>query len=215
MIALAVVVAALVLLALSRFGAAVEYSEAGLTVTARAGPLSIQVFPRKEKLEKARKRAAKKAKKPRKAKREKKKPEKKGPGGLKSFIEIFSAVKPSLNRLRRRLLIKRLTIHYVAADADPSKTALKFGGANAVFGIAAAVLEKNFRIRRRDLRASADFNAPESRIYVNAVISLAVWEAIYIVFTLIPLFLDGGGAKRMAERTKRKDAQDNGQATDK
>jgi len=215
MIAIAIVIAILVLLALLRLGVSVEYSEDGLTVILRAGPLRLRAYPRFEKPEKARKKAARRAKK---VKKEKKKPEKKRPGGLEGFLEILRVAKTMLGRLRRRLLIKHLTIHFTAASEDPSKTALMFGGANAVIGAIMPALEHNFRIRRRDLRTSADFNASAPGIYVYAAISLAVWEAAYIAAALLPLLVgaktdrqtDNKGKSDKPEKRDRKDVQSNG-----
>jgi len=185
MIALAIVVAILILIALFRFGVSVEYSSDGVTVKAQVGPLKLRVFPREVSPKKEAKQKLKKAAKKEKAalkkalKKQKPKDEKK-PGGLKMFFEVLPSVKTALGRIRRRLLIKRLTIHYTAGGEDPATAALTYGAANAAFNTVVPLLEKAFRIKRKDLRASFDFDAPEPLIYVNVAISLAVWEAIYI-----------------------------------
>ena len=189
MITAAIVIAILLILAFLRFGVAAEFSAEGLSVSAKAGPLSIRVLPPKEKSEKQMRKAELKAE--RKAQKKKKKKAKavKKPGGLKAFFEMLPAIKKTLGRLRRRLLIKKLTIHYVAAGEDPAKTALMFGAAWAVFGAITPVLENSFRIKRRDLSASADFVTGEQTIYVNAAVSLAVWEAVYIAIAILPVFM--------------------------
>ena len=199
MIVLAIVIAAVVLFALLRFGVCVEYCEDGFIVTALVGPLSIRAYPRKEKPKRAERKAARKARKEKKPRRkkEKKRAEKK-PGGLQGFLDIVSVAKTALNRLRRKLLIKRLTVHFVAASADPSKTAMIFGGANAAFSLVVPLLENCFRIRRRDLRTAADFDAIKPGIYVNAAVSIAVWETVYVAFAILPLFTRGlqGNSKK-------------------
>jgi len=191
MITLAVIFSILVMIALLRFGVSVEYSESGLLVIVRAGPLAIQVVPgsdkpisekKKEKLkarkeEKERKKAEKKAQK---AQGEKK------PGAMKALLELLPSVKALLSRLRRKLLIKKLIIYYSVATDDPYKTALTFGAANAAIGMILPLLENNFRIKKRDFRALANFYDTRQSIYINAAISLAVWESIYIVFAIIP-----------------------------
>ena len=181
MIASAVVLAVIVFLALLRFGISVEYGADGVFVTARAGPIPIRIFPRKAKLEKAKKKKIKKAKKKKIVHEQKK------PGGLKGFLDILSTVKNTLGRLRRRLLIRDLTIRFTAANNDPSKTAMTYGAANAAFGVILPALEKVFRIKRRDLRAYANFYDAAPSIYVKASVSLAVWEAVYIALALLPL----------------------------
>jgi len=195
-----------ILLALLRFGFITEYSEAGFEMWVKAGFLRIRL---KEK---------DKQKKPKKKKE--KKPGKRGPGSLSGFLDMLRAVKKALDRLRRKLLIKQLTLHYTSASDDPSKTALQFGAANAVFGAVIPVLERFFRIKRRDLRAAADFNVKENGIYAKIVVSIAVWEVIYIVFALFPIITAMAKSKPdikgdKINKSDRKEVQGNGKSADK
>ena len=215
MLVLAIILAVLILIALLRFGVTVKYGEDGLTVTARAGILSLRVYPKKEKrtptkrkaerlAQKAKKKKEKKAEKKAEKKKKKKEQEKTSPGKLEMLKTLLPAIKNVLGRIRRRLLIKKLIFWYTAAGKDPMTTALTFGAANAAFEIISPILEKNFRVKHRDLRATADFNATEQKIYLNASISLSLWEAIYIVLALLPL-LALRGKKTTEERGKRKE----------
>ena len=187
MIAFYIIIAALVLFAVLRFKLSVEYSEDGFIIKAYVGPVGLSIFPIKEK-----KRAApgKKKRKEKKRKQKPKKPREKKPGALQSFKEMLPAIKKILGRIRKRLLINNLTIHYIAAGADdPAKAAMTFGRINAAIGIIMPVLDKAFRIRRRDLRANADFDAKEPLIYIKAALSLAVWEALYISAAILPILI--------------------------
>ena len=47
------------------------------------------------------------------------------------------------------------------------------------------LIENNFNIKKRDLRASVNFEAAEPYIYVKAILSLAVWEAVYVAFGVV------------------------------
>jgi len=143
----------------------------------------VLVYPQEKKPGKAEKKAARSAKKELKAKM---KPKEKKPGGLKTFLAMLEGFKVMLSRFRRKLLIKELTIHYIAGSEDPAKAAMAFGSAYAVFGAILPVLENNFRIRKRDLRASADFESKQPEIYAVASFSLAIWEAFFIVFAMVP-----------------------------
>ena len=196
MITLAIILAAIVLLSLLRVGVKLVYDADGFTASARFGPFSRKVFPQKISTEKAKAKAEKKkkqkeAKKARKAKKAKKevepKAEKEKPGSFKMFKSMLPIGMKALGRLRRRLLIKTLTVNLVAANEDPSKTAMMFGAANAAFGTFMPLLERAFRIRRRDLRTSADFNSHEMQIYLKAVLSLSIWEVFYIAVALLPM----------------------------
>jgi len=221
MIVLAVILAVLTLIALLRFGASVEYSASGLAVTVLAGPLSLQVLPKTGKPVSEKKKARQEARKEEKAKRkaekkakrkaEKKareKPGEKKPGALDAALELLPAIKTMLGRLRRRLLIKKLIIHYTAANEDPYKAALTFGAANAVIGTIVPFLENNFRIKKREFRAFANFCDAQQSIYVNAAVSLAIWEAAYMAFALLPAAVKI--ISRAKGATDRKDGHDNG-----
>ena len=187
MITAAVILAIIILFLLLRFGVSAEYGADGFTVSAKAGPLMILLYPRKEKPGAAEKKALRKARKAEKTGEIKEKPKTKMPGGLQTYLDMLPPVKDMLGRIRRRLLIKKLTIHYTAAGSDAATTALTFGGANAVFGALAPLLENSFRVKRRDFRAAADFTGTEQKIYLHAAISIAVWELFYVVFALYPI----------------------------
>ena len=219
MIALAIVIVVLVLLALLRIGVTVVYSADGLILVAHAGFISVRIMPRvtkwekrEKKNEKKRQKKEKKAEKSKRAKKEKRKkeeaPEEK-PGGLKGFAETVSIVKNTLGRLRRRLLIKELTIHFTASSDDPTKAIKTFGVVNAAISVLVPLLERVFRIKRRDIRAAADFSVSEPSVYAKASISLAIWEVIYIALAILPLIM-----KTLSKNTNRKGGQDNGKSSD-
>jgi len=187
MLAVSIVFAFLVFLALLRFGVIVKYDVDGLSVFARLGMLSFKILPQDKKTVKP----VKPKKKPKKEKK---------PGGLKAFLDMLPGIKRALGRLKRRLLIKNLTIHFTAAGDDPAKTAMSFGAANAVFGAIVPILENSFRIKNRDFRAAADFDSTQPGIYVSAAVSLAVWEAVYIVFALLPALIGSGRRARKSPK---------------
>jgi len=209
MIALGIIIAVLVLIALLRFGVSVEYSSEGVIAFVHVGPFSIKAYPVEKdsdpdkESKKERKKAEKKAKKEKKTK-EKEKPPFKMPGGIRGFLDMIPPLISMLERIKRRLLIKNLTVHLTAAGEDASKTAMTYGGANAAFGILTPLLENNFRVKHCDFQVNFDFMETEQKIYVNAALSLAVWEAFYIVFALFPIlkiFLK----RRPAEKDLKKD----------
>ena len=209
MTAIAIILAVVLLVALLRLGIAVEYGEDGFSADARIGPLNIRVLPVKKRPAKDQKRKIRKAKKEKaagKARADKK------PGSFSEIQKILDPAKTVLDRLRRKLLIKRLTIRYIAADSDPAKAAMAFGRMNAVYGVVFPLLEKYFRIKRRDFRASADFELEEPYIYINAIISIAIWEALYISFALLPVLISS--SRKAIKTDDRKDDTKNGQATD-
>ena len=192
MIIVAIVIAVFILLALIRLGLYVEYDGDGTSVLLMVGPLPLQIYPKKEKRERQEIRKARKKEKKALKKAEEQKTKK--PGGLKGFLDKLPIIIKGLGRFRRKLLVKKLTVRFVSADADPSKAALVFGASNAAFGAILPVFENAFRIKRREYDFSADFEAVQPSIYVKAAISLAVWEAVYVMLAILPLFNIGKSA---------------------
>jgi len=189
MIAWGIVIFVLIVIALLRFGVRVEYSADGVIVQLIAGPLSPKVYPVEKDSERDEKRAKKKAaKKAKMEAKEKDKPPKDKPGmSLNDFMDMLPFAFNMLGRLRRRLLISRLTLHFKVAGDDASKIAMTYGAANAAMGELIPILENSFRIKRRDIRFETDFISDGQTIYANVAFSLAVWESMYIVAALFPI----------------------------
>ena len=213
MIAFAITVSVIILIALLRFGVIVEYGEEGFLLWAKAGFLRFRLLNDDKK------------KKPKK-KKEKPKKERdlKGilPGSLNEFMDAIKTVLNALGRLKRRLLIKQLTLYYTSAGEDPVNTALQFGAANAVFGALIPKIKKCFRVKRLDLRTWFDFTSTEQKIYAKIIISIAVWEVFYVIFALFPLitavFKKSNATvtkKTKTDNIERKDEEDNGKSPDR
>jgi len=183
MLAFIIVIIVLILLALLRFGIVVEYGSSGFIIWLRIGFYDLLLTgddkkPKKEK----------KKKKPRKKKQKSDRNIKSMlPGSLSEFMDLLRHVSNMLSRFKRRLLIKKLIIYYLAAGDDPASTAIKYGAANTVFNIIMQIIDIHFRVKRIDLNAKVDFTTVAQRVYVNAVISIAVWEVFYAVFALFPI----------------------------
>jgi hypothetical protein len=177
MIALAIVAAVVAALLLLRVGAQAEFSDGGLRVTARVGFVKIAVLPKKERGKKLD--ATQKAPK----KREK------SPGSAYDFRKLISGAVKLLNALRRKILIKRLTVIYVQGGGDAFTLAMTHGGVAAVFGMTQAALETAFRVKSYSLQTSVDYLAAEPRIYAEAAFSLAVWQVISLGISAIIVFI--------------------------
>ena len=211
MMALCITVAALVLAGLLRFGAEVEYGEGGISADARVGPFRIPVFPVRGKEDRGKK--GQQDKREAKVKAKKKPPEgRKIPGDLDTIKEILKAAGTTLGRLRRKVRIKRLIIWYVASAKDPSKAAISFGISNAAVGIILPFLDKHFKIGKREFNASVDYEKDKPAVYVNAAISIALWEALYIACALVPPVIKLAVSPK--QQTKRKDGINDGKTPD-
>lgn len=197
MLALVIVLAVLLTLALLRVGVIAEYSADGLSVAAKLGPIKIRIIPSAP-----RKKAERKKKKEKPPKDEKKKP-----GKLSDFTEMLPSIKSALSKLRRKLLIRDITVHFIAASDNPASAALTFGAASAVFGMITPLLESHFRVKKRDFRTAADFGAAEPYIYVRAALSLAIWEIVYIASGLLVSMLKSAARKPNDNKGELKDGE--------
>lgn len=182
MIALGIVVAVLLLICFTRVGIIAVYSEDGLTADATIGFFRLRLMPQQKKKDR-KKPPKKKAESTAKA------------GKLVGLKDSLPSINQALSRLKRKLLIVELTIHYMAAGEDPAAAALYFGGVSAGYGLILPLLENNFRIKKRDLRTAVNFDVSEPYIYVRAKISLAVWEAVYIGFGVVKNLVISGNMR--------------------
>jgi len=212
MLALAIIAAALILIALLRFGVIVEYGEEGFHLWAKAGFLKFKLLDDDKE-----KKLKKKKEKPKKERNFKEML----PGSLSGFMDAIKTVLKALGRLKRRLLIKQLTLYYTSAGEDPAKTAMQFGAANAVIGVMVPEIKKNFRVKRIDLRTWFDFTSTEQKIYAKVTISIAVWEVFYVLFALLPLVTaifkrkpSNTNKVETSDKKERKDGEDNGESSD-
>ena len=186
MIVLAIIIAAIGLFLLLRFGVTIVYGQDGLKVTAIVGIIPIKIYPSDKK---------KLKKKPKKKEKVslselidmllRRKKEDKKPGKFETFLQLLNLAKNTLNRIRKKLLIKKLDIHFVSAGKDPMQTALMFGSANVAYGVLEPILERYFRLRRFNFTSDADFEKTKPLIYVRATFSIAVWEVLYVMRALI------------------------------
>lgn len=185
MTVLGIILAVLILLGLLRVGGMAEYSEDGLSVAAYIGWIPVHIYPPPE-----RKAADKQTEKRAKKKKEKKKKagekQEKKPGNLKFLLKLIRPALKALGRFRRRIRIDRLYIRFIAAvEDDPARAAVLFGGASAGLGMLLPLLDNHFRLKKRDIQTSVDFQAAQPKIYLTAKLSLAVWEGMYIAFGLL------------------------------
>lgn len=176
-----------ILILLLRVGARATLDEDGFALRVIAGPLRLQILPSD----------GEKAKKPKKEKPKKKKEEKPKEEGkpktkpklhvtMELVTTALKAVGELFARLGRKLSIDKLTLHYTVASDDPASAAMTFGYASAGINALMPVLDNIFNIRERDVGAAVDFDAKESVIFLDAQLTLAIWEILYIALAVWP-----------------------------
>ena len=197
MIALIIIITVILFILLLRLGVIIEYSDTGFFIYLKAGVFSFNVYPGSDE----------------KVKKKKLKKEKDfsfKPGSLNEFLDMLKIIKKALSRLKRKLLVKHLVIKYIAAGSDPAETAMSFGASNAVLGIIMPVLEKHFKIKKRDISVTADFESTQKKIYLKLAVSIAVWELLYVGAALLPLFKPKSLSKKGLDIKDRKGVLQNG-----
>lgn len=181
---LLIILGILILLALIPLGAHVRYDSDGPMVKIIAGPVKIQLLPKKKKAKKEKKEKKKKEPKPEKPKekkpKEKKPKEKKPIGGLiKDFYPFVKLGLSFLGCFFRKLKVPILKLHVGFGGAgDASKAALNYGRAWAGIGTLMPLLRKNLRIKKEDITASCDFTSGDMLIYAELKIYFFLGDLI-------------------------------------
>lgn len=181
MVILAAVLAILLLIAFIRLGTIVKYSETGLTIKLLAGAFVVMTFPIKSE-----KGIKKKTAKGKKQKSPGTKPieSKKAASALKRYLP--PAVE-TLKRFRIKLNIDSLTIHFLSGAEDPFDAAMNFGKISVLEGIILPFIDNNFNIKKRDVQTGISFDGGGNKIYLEAKMTLAVWQIVYIASAMLPL----------------------------
>ncbi len=171
----------LLFIGLMPVGASAEYSSDGYWLKLILGPFRRMLLPAEAKSKKGKRKkkntTAKQSKADGAATNEKKQIK----GGTVEFVlELIHEALTALGRLKRRLIIKRLTVRYTAASADPYSAAMQYGGVWAGCGTLVAIIRRNFRVRRLDLSSDVDFDSKKPTVYLAADFRIAVWAILGI-----------------------------------
>ena len=172
------VVVVLWLISLIRIGGKVRYGQAGLFVTALAGPLKIQLLPAKPKKEKKPKKV-KKAK-PEKPPKEKKPAPEGRPGTLSRLMKLLPVVGQACGALKRKIRIDDLELELIWGGGDPAAIALGYGQANAALGMLWPILDNNFKIKRHSFQISMDYGAAQPAVELQAAVTLTVGQIVVL-----------------------------------
>lgn len=182
LIVLGCVMLALILIGQIRVGAAVEYSEAGLLLALRVGPVRVQLYPMK-------KRAGTKETKP---KRASKHPADSGAAArrtsgkdtLKLALRFVPLLGEAAGRFKRKIRIDRLSLRVIWAASDPATAAMGYGAGNAALGMIWPVIEHNFKVKDRDLRVDVDFERKKPELEARAQATLTIAQGVTLAVSL-------------------------------
>lgn len=177
------------LIAVLRVGARATLSEGVFSLKILAGPVKLKLLPKDE--DRAKKPGKEKPKTEEKPQEQKPEAEKKPKPKIKITMElvrtVLSAVGDALGRLRRKLSIDVLTVHYTVASDDPYSAAMTYGYASAAVGALMPVIENIFKVKKSDVGAAVTFDTAEADLYIDAQLTIAIWEIIYIALAVVPV----------------------------
>lgn len=183
LIVIACILLALLLIGQLRVGAAVAYSEAGLFVKVKAGPVRIQILPAKE-------RKKEKEKKPKPVSNH---PAEEGAkpapqSGKKNTLSLALRFLPLLaeaaGRFKRKIRIDRLRLYVIWGAADPAAAARGFGAGNAALGMLWPLFEHNFNVKEHDLRVDVDFTQKSPAIEADAQATLTIGQCLALALRI-------------------------------
>lgn len=153
-----------------RLGGDVEYSQGGVVIRVRVGPVPVQIYPGKQKAEPGDRGGAFSFIRKKKGKSDLADTPKAG-GSVERFKRYFSLGCEAAGALKRRIRVDALRLDLLVAGEDPAKAALLFGRANGALGMLWPVLEQNFDVRDHQFRVGINFQQQKPSIYGFAAFS--------------------------------------------
>ena len=84
-------------------------------------------------------------------------------------------------KLLRRIVVNRLTVHIAVAAQDPMKTTLGYGALSASIYTAASALSRLVRIKHRDIALAPDYAGVACTVVLDIQIWLRLWQIVFAV----------------------------------
>ncbi|NLH02145.1 MAG: hypothetical protein GX488_09685 [Clostridiales bacterium] len=148
------------------------YTGGRIFLSAKAGIFNIRILPQRRKKRKIQ------TKKPKAAK--KNEPETEQPYRRKPTAGLIKTALKTLSRLKRKLRINFLRIHYTVASDDPFKTAMGFGVSSSAAGALIPLIDDAFIVEEKDIGTSFNFLGGKSVFDCWVTMSVHVWEIVYV-----------------------------------
>lgn len=209
---LLVILAVLWLISLIRIGGRVRYGQAGLFVTALAGPLKLQLLPAKPKKKKKQKKEKKPVEPPAQAEKHKKEPKPGQPGTLSRLMKLLPVVGQACGSLKRKIRIDDLELELIWGGTDAAAAALGYGRANAALGMIWPLFANNFKVKRHSFQIGMDYGAAQPMVELQAAVTMTVGQIVtlgvhYGVKALVVWIKSGKSARKKAvEEPKKQEA---------
>ncbi len=128
-----------------------------------------------------------------KAKKSKKEEEKDKEIAVSYYIKLFTnAISEIVLRLRKHLFLEKYILKIDLATDDPSKTALLYPAVCTAAASLWAVVDRiNRKSKNKDdfyTEIKPDFYCEKTDFYVDIMLSIRVWQALSLGFTLLDIF---------------------------
>lgn len=108
---------------------------------------------------------------------------------LMQILEYVRLGAEALGVLRRRLVIRQLTLRLRLCGEDAAQTALLYGRTAAAVSALYPILEHNLRLKKTDLSVDADFEQSTSQIFAETVIAACPLRLLMAAAVLLIRFL--------------------------
>lgn len=171
-------------------GVFIRFDSGGLLVRIVAGLLRFTVvpFPKREKKTKSKNKSAASQPPKEKSPDSQPQPEPKG-GSLRDFYPLMQTALDFMGQFRRKLRVDDLVLKVTLGGDDPCDLAVNYGRAWAALGNLVPLLERHFRIRKRDLEVQCDFTAEETQLEAQAKLTLTVEQLLHLGIVYGYLFI--------------------------
>lgn len=177
--ALLVIVLAFWLISLLRLGADAAYREGALSLQLILGPVHVRVIPTKKKAGKEKK-CAKRHKNQRRGSAASSKAADSDKTGRKMppMADVILLALDAAGQLKRKIRIDRIMFHLIWAADDPADAAVGFGRVQAVMGMIWSLVESNFKVKKRDIGATVDFDRKKPELDCEMALTFSVGQLV-------------------------------------
>ena len=171
MTALMIILAVFVLIGIIPVGVDAGYINSEVSVKIKAAFVNIPVVPKKEKAPELNKKKKKSDSTENKTKKK---------FDFDFVLAIIKMGLRALERFRKKLSIDHLMLHYTSGGDDPYSVAMQVGYVSAAMSALLPPADHILKIRSRDIEVSADFQSENTRIDARLVMTIQIWEILYI-----------------------------------
>ena len=191
-IILGVILAIILLILLIPVGADLGYEGGKLHVSAKLGPMLVQIFPRqrregKPKKEKKPKKKKEKPKEEEAEEEQEKKPKKRRslPFNRDEILELLQIALKTLGKFGRAWRVDRFLLHFTAASQDPYDTAMMSAYADSTVAGLAPLCRQTFKVKDSDVWTAVDFTRDFPEVEIGLALTINLWRIFGVVNCLL------------------------------